>query len=314
MKLVKQCAGLLLAVLLIFGSCKKNKPEQSGEGSYYYEDSSTSFFPRGFAAVQNAPIYNLSGSEPDWIGSPDFGEPLELDPAQINKPLSPGKSVNYTPRQVVIDETYRYLIPIIWKNLNGWIDVGNYAAENAPVGAVTNSFTIQNDVIRWGELAVFHPRDKEIMTAPISAWLEKRLLQNSISFKDEDVETAKILAKARADRNKERASALMREALEKYPSSTLSPMIKETLSPQENKIAATESLVAVFTTASNETAVYSSPGFSSTVVTRLEPYINVRTTERTTTTVSSRTGSAHWYHINDPAEGWIFGLDLEGAD
>jgi len=85
------------------------------------------------------------------------------------------------------------------------------------------------------------------------------------------------------------------------------------LNPQEGA-ASRESIAAAFSTASENATVYTTPDFSAKVVRRLEQYTDVRTTERTITPVTSKVGSARWYHISEPVEGWVFGLDLEGAD
>jgi hypothetical protein len=133
-----------------------------------------------------------------------------------------------------------------------------------------------------------------------------------ISFDSDDVETAKLLTKAKAARSGERAQELLREAAEKYPNSVLSPLIDEMLKPEDR---GTETLVALFSTASEETLVYVKPDLlSSAVVAYLEPYTDVRTIERTIKQETTRDGSSRWYHISEPVNGWVFGLSIEGAD
>jgi hypothetical protein len=131
-----------------------------------------------------------------------------------------------------------------------------------------------------------------------------------ISFDSDDVETAKLLTKAKTARSGEHAQKLLREAAEKYPNSVLFSLIDDMLKPEDR---GTETLVALFSTVSEETNVFTTPDFSSAVTARLAPYTDVHTLERTIKQEITKNGSARWYHINDPA-GWIFGLNLEGAD
>ena len=321
MKLIKQIAAaltvgsliaILTATLLLAVSCKRNTSERADNDSY--SSRSSAFWPRGFVSVQNAPVYELSSDDKAmWIGSPDFGEPLELDQDKIGKTIKQGKFVEYKPRQIAIDDNYAYLIPVIWKDFHGWIAAENYAGENSQIGVAVKTFTATNNTFKAGELVVFDDKDKESTIAPYFSNLNTKFIQSAISFNTEDIEAAKLLAKARAERNSERAAALLKEAAEQYPSSVIFPIISELLNPQE-EAASRESIAAAFSTASENATVYAAPDFSAKVVKRLEQYTDVRTTERTITPVTSKAESARWYHISEPVEGWVFGLDLEGAD
>jgi hypothetical protein len=159
---------------------------------------------------------------------------------------------------------------------------------------------------------IFDPDSKlDVLYAPAFGLLVSNAVNsNQISFDSDDIETGKLLAKAKAARSAEREQELLRSAAEKYSGSALSSLIAEMLNPEERK---TESLVALFSTAAEQTDVFTTPDFSSAVSARLAPYTDVHTLERTIKQETTKNGNAHWYHIKDPA-GWIFGLDLEGAD
>lgn len=308
-------AAVLTVILFLAAGCRRSISEQSDDDSYY-SGGSISLSPRGFAAVHNTPMYDLSSGKPEWIGAPDFGEILELNPAVLGE-INPRRQVSYEPRETVIDDEYVYLIPVQWKNLSGWINLEHYAPEGSPVGVVTDAVIIlrNDELLRRGDLAVFSASEKGFMLTPFYTRAGNEVIQKQISFKPEDVQAAKLLAKARADRNSQRSQALLKEAAEQYPSSVLFPMITEMINTRtERAETATESLAAFFSIEGESTAVYAAPDFSSAVVKRLEQYIDVKTTERTTALGTSSTGSARWYHISEPIDGWIFGLDLEGAD
>jgi hypothetical protein len=278
----------------------------------------TEFAPRGFAAIQYAPIYDLSSGRPEWIGAPDFGEALEFDTSEINGELKPGKPVPHKPRSIVIDDNDVYLIPILWNGRRGWIDASHYAPENSRIGVVVEQFETpyrQDEyVFRRGDLLIFDPDNKfNVLYAPAYGLrVNNAVNSNQISFDSDDIETGKLLAKVKAARGVEREQELLRSAAEKYPDSVLISLINEMLNPGDRK---TESLVALFSTVSEETLVYVKPDLlSSAVVAHLEPYTDVRTIERTIKQESTRDGSSRWYHISEPVNGWIFGLSIEGAD
>ena len=302
---------LLIAVLLLAAGCRR---DTSGPSGNVEQIRASSFWPYGFAAVQNTPVYFLVDGVAVWANSLDFGEPLILNSTEIGKLIPSGKYVNFNPVRVAIDDRDAYLIPVAWKEFGVWLDVNNYAAANSQVGTATKTFTAGGETFKAGELVVFSELNKANTTAPYSVPLNTSIIQNFISFNAEDVEAAKLLAKARTERNSERAATLLREAAEQYPSSVLLPLISEMLDSQGRVGTAREHIIAPFSTAQENTAVYYAPDFSSAVVKRLEQYTDVKTAERTTETATSRAGSARWYRISEPAEGWIFGLDLEGAD
>jgi hypothetical protein len=314
-------AVILTAVLLFFPGCNrfsKQTDNSQSSGSVPQSYNQTEFTPRGFTAIQYAPIYDLSSGRPEWIGAPDFGEVLEFDLSEVNSITKEGKPVVYKPQGAVTDGGNVFLIPVLWEGQRCWIDVSYYAPENSQVAVVIVPFEAQGledgeGTFRRGDLIVFDPsRNNNILYAPVfGAQVNEAVSKKQISFDSVDVETAKLLVKARSARNSEQARELLQEASEKYPSSALFSLITEMLNPQANR---TESLVTLFSTAVEQTAVYTVPDFSSAITTQLEQYIDVKTSERTTTPELTRAGSAHWYHISEPADGWVFGLSLEGAD
>jgi hypothetical protein len=302
------------------GCNRLSKQTDNLQNSQFVLQSSgqTEFTPHGFAAIQYAPIYDLSYGRPEWIGAPDFGEVLEFDQSKAKGKIKEGKPISFKPQGATTDDGTVFLIPVLWKGQQGWINVSHYAPENSQIAAVIETFEVQGledseGIFRRGDLLVFNPASRmNILYAPIFGVQVNEAFNNKqISFESDDVEAAKLLARANAARNNDRARDMLQEAADKYPGSALFPMITEMLNPQTR---GTESLVTLFSTATEQTAVYAAANFSSAVIARLEQYIDVKTSERTLNQETTRDGSARWYHISEPAEGWIFGLNLEGAD
>jgi hypothetical protein len=316
-------AAVLLAGLFFAPACK----ERSRDGGSFLsdEESFPGFTLQGFAAVQYAPVYQVNGDSAEWIGALDFGEALTFDLETAGVVSAPKKYVDYPPYELAVDEQWVYLIPVIGGELRGWISRSCYAPRDAVAGAVIGSEIVLGDseTLRPGDLAVFSPGDPLVLIAPFGVhrnfsiqYFNQEANRSKISFNAEDVEAAKLLAKARGLRGGERSRALLREAAEKYPDSALAPLIRESLNPGGETAAGpvTESLAARFSVAEDNTAVYGAPDFSAAVMGRLEQYAEARTVERTLAQSRTRAGSARWYHISEPVEGWVFGLGLEGAD
>jgi hypothetical protein len=319
---MKQFLAAILAAALFcwVAGCDRSSGKRDSSGSNSESapqiSDQTEFAPRGFAAIQYAPVYDLSSGRAEWIGAVDFGEALEFDTSEINGEIKQGKPISYKLKRTALDDNTVYLIPVQWNGRRGWIDASHYAPENSRIGVVVESFDMQyrkeEIVFRRGDLVIFDPDNKfDVLYAPAYGLLVNNAVSgNKISFDSDDIETGKLLAKVKAARSAEREQELLRSAAEKFPDSALIPLIGEMLNPEERK---TESLVALFSTADEQTAVYAAPDFSSAVTARLALYTDVYTIERTLKQETTKNGNARWYHISDPA-GWIFGLNLEGAD
>jgi uncharacterized protein YceK len=317
--------AFLTAILFLLSGCNRSSThtdssQSASQSSQSFLQSSdqTEFAPRGFAAIQYAPVYDLSSGRPEWIGAPDFGEVLEFYQSEDSNVIKNDKAILYKPKNAVIDGSDVFLIPVLWKGNQGWVDVSHYAPENSRIGAVVETFEVQTlnegDItFRRGDLVVFDSSSsRNILYAPIyGVWVNDAVSRKQISLASDDVETAKLLVKSKNTRNSEQARELLLEATRKYPNSTLYSLITEALNPQAS---GTESLVTFFSIAVDQTAVYAAPDFSSAIMVNLEQYIDVKTNERTTVQATTRDGSSRWYHIIEPAEGWVFGLYLEGAD
>ena len=313
---------MLLAGLLIPAGCRRDDPGQSRSGSPSADsvEKLNYFYPRGYTAIQSAPVYDLSGDQPEWIGAPDFWEELELNPDEIKGITNPDKAVRYQPLKTYIDDEAVFLIPILWRGRPGWISSLHYAPYSASAGVFIQQATLKDGrVLRVGELAVI---EGNRLFAPVYNVHVGNIggSLSRISVDPDDIDAGKLIARAAAARGGERSQALLREAAEKFPESALFPMIADMLNLPKRVAESetvteikTERLVAIFSTAA-ETTVYSSPDFSSPATRQIGQYSNVKTTKRTTSPETTRTGSARWYHINEPVEGWIFGLNLEGAD
>jgi hypothetical protein len=319
---------MLIAVLFSFSGCRRSSIQSdNSQSSGYVSQSSQPFsqifdqseFARlGFAAIQYAPIYDLSSGKPEWIGAPDFGDLLEFDLSKINDEVKKGETVLYRPRTAATDDGDIFLVPVLWKGNQGWVDVSHYAPGNSRIGAVVETFEVQTlnegDItFRRGDLVVLDSSsNRNILFAPVYGVLvNDAISRKQISFNLNDVETAILLIKSKNTRDSGQARELLLEATREYPDNALLSLITETLNPQTHK---NEKLVTLFSIAVDQTEVYAAPDFSSTITAQLEQYIDVKTSERTIKHETTKDGSSRWYHISEPVEGWVFGLNLEGAD
>ncbi|MCL2879169.1 MAG: hypothetical protein FWF29_02885 [Treponema sp.] len=313
--------AIVVPMLLLLGcmSCSRNNGKENNPGSALTVPKSAlseKFALAGFAAVQNTPVYDFSSGKCEWIAALDFGEPLELNPSEYNAKDVSGKTVSFKPKRETIGDSYVNLIPILWNGKSGWISTSSYAPDDFRPGAVIESFipqTMDNITFHIGDMLVLEPAAKgNALFAPFPGVpITQAVNRKQISFDLSDIEAAKLLAKAIAARSGERRLALLSEAAEKFPESALFPLIRNMLIPEKNE---TESLVALFSTAVDQAEVHAAPDFTSAVVTRLDQYSDVTTSERTIKPESTDTGIARWYRITAPSEGWIFGTSLEGAD
>ena len=308
--------AVLLAAALAAPGCKRDAERDDSATPVM---AAVRFSSHGFAAIQYAPVYEFTGGEVEWIGVLDFGEALAFDMETAGLTSTPEKYVYFEPPETAIDEKWVYLIPVMGKELRGWISRSAYAPEDARTGTVIGSEIVLEDgeSLRPGDLVVFDPRETATLIAPFGNryYFDQADNLSKISFNTEDVEAAKLLAKASVTRNSERARELLREAAEQYPGSALRPLIEERLRPTgQAGLPQIESLAAMFSVAADDTAVHEAPDFSSAVSGRLEQFAEVITLERTAALAETEAGSARWYHISAPMNGWVFGLGLEGAD
>ncbi|MDR1373342.1 MAG: hypothetical protein LBJ24_00035 [Treponema sp.] len=259
--------------------------------------------PRGFAAAQNVPIYDIL-EQIEWIGALDLGEALELDREALGLEQIPEKGVHFEPRVEYVDDESVYFIPVRNERFRGWINIYCYAPEDARIGVALAGSSL-------GSAFVFPPQNSKN-----TGYFSYATLTGSdiISFNQNDVEAAKLLARARGTRSRERAAEYLNQAAAAYPSGSLRLLIEELLRPGTVP-ADREKLAAWFSVTEDNTPVYEEPDFSSPVIAQLEQYAEVEIAERTTGQAETRTGAARWYHLAGPAEGgWVFGLNLEGAD
>jgi hypothetical protein len=312
-------AVILTAILFFLSGCNRSSKQTDNLHSSVLQSSNqTEFSLHGFAAIQDAPIYDLSSGRLEWVGALDFGEVLEFNQSEANVKIKERQPVSYKPQGTATDGGEVFLIPVLWKDQQRWIDVSHYAPENSRIAAVIEPFEVQGledweCTFRKGDLLVFDPTSRtNILYAPVfGVQVNEAVNKKQISFASYDVMAARLLVKARTVRDSVHAKKLLVIAVQEYPNSALYSLIMEILYPQAR---GTESLVTLFSTATDKTTVYVAPDFSSAVTAHLEQYIDVKTSERTINQEATRDGSAHWYHISEPAEGWVFGLNLEGAD
>jgi hypothetical protein len=280
--------------------------------------------------IQNTPLYRISGDEAEWIGALDIGEPLELDAEALGLETLPNKPVSFEPRRLASDDRRVYLIPVRQTGgagRRGWIDMRQYAEEGAALAAFTaREFEFRTEtetrMIRYGDLLVLKPDYSGASPAIYSPFFDfsyegMSIALSSISLKPEDTGAAALLARAGGKRSRESALALLEASAELYSESLFYPLIKEQIAGEPettDRDGGTELINAVFSTARDQVPIRPEPDFNAPVLAFLEIYTDVRTFERTAALSETESGRARWYHVDGADPGWVFGLDLEGAD
>jgi hypothetical protein len=136
-----------------------------------------------------------------------------------------------------------------------------------------------------------------------------------ISFSTEDVRAGVLVAKAMRARTPEEKRAFLQEAERSHPSTAFIEDIRALLAegkPVEGP--ATEPLAADLAARAQGARIRSAPTADAEIVATIDPDDVATTISRTVAAFETDAGSAHWYEVTSPVHGWVFGLELEGAD
>jgi hypothetical protein len=139
----------------------------------------------------------------------------------------------------------------------------------------------------------------------------------ALSFARDDVRAATLLAKAAAARDEAEARAILEDAERSSAGSIFAADIRARLGAGTGEVAegpAVEELAARLTVKRDDVLVLAEPAADAAKIGTLAMDDEVDTTGRTVETATTGAGTAHWYRITSPIEGWVFGLDLVGAD
>jgi hypothetical protein len=136
---------------------------------------------------------------------------------------------------------------------------------------------------------------------------------SALSYSDADVQSSILLQTAESldpDKEKNRREALLDSALYDYPGSIFAgdirPLALDRSAPPSRKTD------ALFRVIDNNVNVRENPDTSSPVITQLTDIAEVQAVEETIDEFTIDGGTARWYHITRPVEGWVFGGWLEG--
>jgi hypothetical protein len=140
---------------------------------------------------------------------------------------------------------------------------------------------------------------------------------SSLSRKDSDIQSAILLQIAQPLKNegsdKIRKDALLEAAMLDYPDSAFSADIYALINPNTAATLGTESASKPFMTVIDDNVnVRDLPdSVAGRVLGQVARDIIVTVSEQTINTSTIGGQTAHWYHISEPLEGWIFGAFLD---
>ncbi|MDR0451922.1 MAG: SH3 domain-containing protein [Treponema sp.] len=136
----------------------------------------------------------------------------------------------------------------------------------------------------------------------------------SISYRDQDVQSLILLQTAEAldaDKEQNRREALLNSALDDYPDSNFADEVRALIAA-DTAVPARETDASFWVTDDNVN-VRKSPDVSSELLAQLSYAAEVRAVEETVEEFNVDGRTARWYHIEQPADGWVFGAWLESA-
>jgi hypothetical protein len=140
---------------------------------------------------------------------------------------------------------------------------------------------------------------------------------SSISTREADIQSSILLQTAQPLKNegpeKIRRDALLESAMLEYPNSAFSADIYALVNPNTAAVIKTEPAARSFMTVNdNNVNVRDLPdSVAGKVIGQLNRDDAVSVSEQTSATSTVDGQSAHWYHITEPFNGWVFGIFLE---
>ncbi|MDR0684640.1 MAG: SH3 domain-containing protein [Spirochaetaceae bacterium] len=135
---------------------------------------------------------------------------------------------------------------------------------------------------------------------------------SAVSYSEQDVQSSILLQTAGAldpEKEKNRRSALLDSALYDYPQSIFADDIRA-LAGNGGDVPVQAADIS-FRVISDNVNVRENPNASSRVITQLEDGANIWADEETVDRFTIDGETARWYHITEPADGWVFGAWLE---
>jgi uncharacterized protein YgiM (DUF1202 family) len=138
---------------------------------------------------------------------------------------------------------------------------------------------------------------------------------SAISYRDADIKSSVLLQSAQTlnpQREANRYEALLNAAFQDYPDSVFADEIRTLAAGPAIPVSAVNVSLRV---TDDNVNVREKPNASAATVTQLANNTVVQVVEMTVDTFSVGNQTAQWFHITQPADGWVFGawLETEGA-
>ncbi len=313
--------------LLLIQSCTK-KPETPGVQAAI--DRS------GIIAYQGAPFYMDTGTpeqpKVEWKAALDFGMAVtKREGAAPRSVLVGGQTIDVIP--VELSSAENLAIASVEGPVQGWIQPLAFAGAGAEPAVVTEDrAAVLKDassnagvLIRLSRMSLVAATRKGasgdflpvILSDPVAkkAYPRAYIGSRQISFSRDDVRAAVLVARAQVARTPEEKTALLEDAERSFPGSVFAADVRGLLGGGRPEAGpSTEPLVARLAARVEGARIFASPAADAAVVATLALDDVVEISARTTDSFQVGGNSAHWYEVQSPAAGWVFGTDLEGAD
>lgn len=304
-----------LSILVLVMGCTKGRSSAP--------EVETALSRSGIVSVQGAPFYAESegaAEKLEWRAALDFGESVKL-------------ARDAKPRTFSVGGESMELVPVERAGGDGWIKSAHFAGDGAePAVAVAGEAAVREAPAADGKLRTSLPRLTLIAAVRGAAegWVKARVIDAAskrpydaayiaaadLSFKRDDVSAAILLAKAGAARDAGAARALAEEAERSFAGSAFGAEIKAALGGGEEEAGgpAIEEIKASLVSKTEGAIIRSDPSATAAEKGKLALDEEIGVTGRTVDVDTVDGATARWYRIDSPAEGWVFGRDIEGAD
>ncbi|MDR1278466.1 MAG: SH3 domain-containing protein [Treponema sp.] len=316
---------LLLGAFFLPAGCSKNESPvtETAQAAAGEPEAPASFVYPLRTGMWLYTIDNDTGNQTDItkaVESIPFGEKLQLIAAEPRKATNPYDSRVYDYSRVKRDTGSEGLIFANQLTAAGALAV--VSDEKANLYRSAKNIDASDYILSRGiVLGVFPETEKdgfiriEAYDPGIQTYRRNLFIKTSaISHNDMDVQASILLQTAGTldpDKEKNRRAALLDSALHDYPGSIFADDIRALTSA--GSALPVREMEAWFTVIDDDVNVRESPSVSSQVLTRLAHAAEVYAVEETVDEYDADGQTARWYHIVQPAEGWVFGAWLEDS-
>jgi len=320
--------SILAIILALFSSCNKTKTPQSDQihGNAAEADKPPVAEKYGYVLRVNASFYTLendTGSESDktkWTASMALGEKVVIGKIRRVTFAGDGKVYDFLEiRRNDGKEGFAFASHIA--------EGGSLAVvidEKAHMFSAPGTINVIAVILPRKTIAVSFPETERDGFVEIKAYdpvgqvtRQNYMRLSSLSGKESDIQSSILLQTAQALKNegaeKIRRDALLDAALLDYPDSAFNAEIQALVTPNAAVTIIKEPVShPVMTVNDDNVNVRDLPdSVVSKVIGKLNKGDEVTAIERTVSEHTIEGQRAHWYHITEPLEGWLFGAYLE---